>query len=108
MQDFDKKGEPCVSYDVVANPEALGFIEKSGGSLSFLVMQVVEQCSGEPAFREQVVQLCLAAVAQKYKIEHLGEVEARQVDSNRLNQVRCSFQASQDQVQGRRSPMLHS
>ena len=21
-KDFDKKGEPCVSYDVVANPEA--------------------------------------------------------------------------------------
>lgn len=51
VEDFDKKGEPCVSYDVVANPE------------------VVEQCSTEPAFREQVVQLCLAAVAQKYKIE---------------------------------------
>eukprot|EP00913_Durusdinium_trenchii_P021451 g20159.t1 len=51
VEDFDKKGEPCISYDVVANPE------------------VVEQCSTEPAFREQVVQLCLAAVAQKYKIE---------------------------------------
>ena len=22
VEDFDKKGEPCISYDVVANPEA--------------------------------------------------------------------------------------
>lgn len=22
LEDFDKKGEPCISYDVVANPEA--------------------------------------------------------------------------------------
>mmetsp|Transcript_46905 Transcript_46905/g.109612 ORF Transcript_46905/g.109612 Transcript_46905/m.109612 type:complete len:444 (-) Transcript_46905:54-1385(-) len=51
VEDFDKKGEPCVTYDVVANPK------------------VVEECSAEPAFREQVVQLCLAAVSQKYKLQ---------------------------------------
>ncbi|CAJ1408566.1 unnamed protein product [Effrenium voratum] len=52
VEDFDKKGEPCVSYDVVANP------------------QVVEECSTDSAFREQVVQLCMAAVSQKYKMQH--------------------------------------
>ncbi|CAJ1326900.1 unnamed protein product [Effrenium voratum] len=51
VEDFDKKGEPCVSYDVVANP------------------QVVEECSTDSAFREQVVQLCMAAVSQKYKMQ---------------------------------------
>jgi len=51
VEDFDKKGEPCVTYDVVTNPE------------------VLENSATEPAFREQVVQLCIAAVAQKYKLE---------------------------------------
>eukprot|EP00931_Biecheleriopsis_adriatica_P115689 TRINITY_DN91456_c0_g1_i1.p1 TRINITY_DN91456_c0_g1~~TRINITY_DN91456_c0_g1_i1.p1 ORF type:complete len:449 (-),score=123.43 TRINITY_DN91456_c0_g1_i1:95-1441(-) len=51
VEDFDKKGEPCVTYDVVANPE------------------VVKNSSDEPAFREQVVQLCIAAISQKYKLE---------------------------------------
>lgn len=51
VEDFDKKGEPCVTYDVVANPE------------------VVDESSREPSFREQVCQLCIAAISQKYKIE---------------------------------------
>lgn len=51
VEDFDKKKEPCVTYDLVANPE------------------VVDECQQHPAFRESVVQLCLAAVSQKYKIE---------------------------------------
>lgn len=51
VEDFDKKQEPCVTYDLVANPE------------------VVEECLKTPAFRESVVQLCLAAVCQKYKVE---------------------------------------
>lgn len=51
IEDFDKKGEPCVSYDLVANPD------------------VVDECSKEPNFKETVIQLCLAAVAQKYKVE---------------------------------------
>lgn len=51
VEDFDKKKEPCVTYDLVANPE------------------VVKECLSTPAFMDTVVQLCLAAVAQKYKIE---------------------------------------
>jgi len=51
VEDFDKKGEPCVTYDLVANPA------------------VVEECQQTPAFRDTVVQLCLGAVAQKYKVE---------------------------------------
>lgn len=51
QEDFDKKNEPCVTYDLVANPT------------------VVEECGKIPAFRDTVVQLCLAAVAQKYKID---------------------------------------
>mmetsp|Transcript_85459 Transcript_85459/g.160987 ORF Transcript_85459/g.160987 Transcript_85459/m.160987 type:complete len:419 (+) Transcript_85459:232-1488(+) len=51
VEDFDKKNEPCVTYDLVANPET------------------VEECTRTPAFRESVVMLCLHAVSQKYKIE---------------------------------------
>eukprot|EP00928_Gymnodinium_smaydae_P007493 TRINITY_DN12695_c0_g1_i1.p1 TRINITY_DN12695_c0_g1~~TRINITY_DN12695_c0_g1_i1.p1 ORF type:complete len:440 (+),score=115.68 TRINITY_DN12695_c0_g1_i1:104-1423(+) len=51
VEDFDKKKEPCVTYDIVANPT------------------VVEECKNLPQFRESVVQLCMAALAQKYKIE---------------------------------------
>jgi hypothetical protein len=51
MEDFDKKNEPCVTYDLVANPET------------------VTECQNTPAFRESVVNLCMAAVAQKYKVE---------------------------------------
>lgn len=51
VEDFDKKNEPCVTYDLVANPET------------------VSECSKTPHFRETVVTLCLAAVSQKYKIE---------------------------------------
>jgi len=51
VEDSDKKNEPCVTYDLVANPET------------------VAECQKTPAFRESVVNLCLAAVGQKYKIE---------------------------------------
>jgi len=51
VEDFDKKQEPCVTYDLVANPT------------------VVAECENLPSFRDSVVQLCLSAVAQKYKIE---------------------------------------
>jgi len=51
VEDFDKKNEPCVTYDLVANPET------------------VAECQKTPAFRESVVNLCIAAVGQKYKIE---------------------------------------
>jgi hypothetical protein len=51
VEDFDKKGEPCVTYDLVANPE------------------VVEECGKEPNFKETVIHLCLSALAQKYKVE---------------------------------------
>merc|ERR1719408_409512 len=51
VEDFDKKNEPCVTYDLVANPET------------------VMECSKTPAFRETVVNLCIAAVVQKYKVE---------------------------------------
>jgi len=51
MEDFDKKNEPCVTYDLVANPET------------------VMECSKTPAFRETVVNLCIASVNQKFKVE---------------------------------------
>lgn len=51
VEDFDKKQEPCVTYDLVANPE------------------IVDECNQTPAFRDSIVQLCLAAVAQKYDVE---------------------------------------
>lgn len=51
VEDFDKKNEPCITYDLVANPET------------------VAECSKTPNFRDSVVSLCLAAVSQKYKIE---------------------------------------
>jgi hypothetical protein len=51
VEDFDKKQEPCVTYDLVANPT------------------VVAECETVTQFRDSVVQLCLSAVAQKYKIE---------------------------------------
>eukprot|EP00933_Yihiella_yeosuensis_P052903 TRINITY_DN5103_c2_g1_i1.p1 TRINITY_DN5103_c2_g1~~TRINITY_DN5103_c2_g1_i1.p1 ORF type:complete len:449 (+),score=104.11 TRINITY_DN5103_c2_g1_i1:80-1426(+) len=51
VEDFDKKGEPCTTYDIVANPE------------------VVDNCAKDSGMREQVVQLVMAALAQKYKIE---------------------------------------
>jgi len=51
VEDFDKKNEACVTYDLVANPET------------------VLECSKTPAFRETVVNLCLAAVGQKFKVE---------------------------------------
>merc|ERR1719408_1215978 len=51
IEDFDKKNEPCVTYDLVANPET------------------VMECSKTPQFRETVVNLCLAAVGQKFKVE---------------------------------------
>jgi len=51
VEDFDKKQEPCVTYDLVANPT------------------VVAECENLPSFRDSVVQLCLSAVAQKYKVE---------------------------------------
>mmetsp|Transcript_38424 Transcript_38424/g.99445 ORF Transcript_38424/g.99445 Transcript_38424/m.99445 type:complete len:448 (-) Transcript_38424:95-1438(-) len=51
VEDFDKKSEPCVTYDIVANPE------------------IVEESQKQPSFRENLVSLCLAAVSQKYKIE---------------------------------------
>lgn len=51
IEDFDKKNEPCVTYDVVANPT------------------VVEECLGNAQFKDTVVQLVVSAVAQKYKVE---------------------------------------
>lgn len=51
VEDFDKKKEPCITYDIVANPE------------------IVEASVKEPAFRENLVALCLAAIGQKYKCE---------------------------------------
>jgi len=50
VEDFDKKNEPCVTYDLVANPD------------------VVKECKNTPAFRDTLVELCFAAVAQKYKV----------------------------------------
>lgn len=50
IEDFDKKQEPCTTYDLVANPET------------------VDNANSEPQFRETLVQLCLASVAQKYSI----------------------------------------
>jgi len=51
IEDFDKKNEPCVTYDLVANPET------------------VMECSKTPAFRETVVNLCIASICQKYKVQ---------------------------------------
>lgn len=51
VEDFDKKGEPCVSFDLVANPH------------------IVEECVKEPAFKESVISICMAAVSQKHKVE---------------------------------------
>jgi len=51
VEDFDKKQEPCVTYDLVANPD------------------VVKECKELPQFRDSLVQLCFAAIAQKYKVE---------------------------------------
>mmetsp|Transcript_27813 Transcript_27813/g.58854 ORF Transcript_27813/g.58854 Transcript_27813/m.58854 type:complete len:440 (-) Transcript_27813:66-1385(-) len=51
VEDSDKKGEPCVTYDIVANPD------------------VVAECGRTPNFRETVIQLCISAIAQKYKVE---------------------------------------
>jgi len=51
QEDFDKKNEPCITYDLVANPT------------------VVEECQKMPSFRDTVTQLCLAAIGQKYKCE---------------------------------------
>eukprot|EP00929_Paragymnodinium_shiwhaense_P000855 TRINITY_DN10105_c0_g1_i1.p1 TRINITY_DN10105_c0_g1~~TRINITY_DN10105_c0_g1_i1.p1 ORF type:complete len:428 (-),score=101.60 TRINITY_DN10105_c0_g1_i1:418-1701(-) len=51
VEDFDKKNEPCVTYDLVANPE------------------IVKECKETPNFRDTICQLCLAAITQKYKIE---------------------------------------
>jgi len=51
VEDFDKKNEPCITYDLVANPET------------------VLECGKTPAFRETVVNLCLAAVSNKYKLQ---------------------------------------
>jgi len=51
VEDSDKKNEPCLTYDLVANPET------------------VAECQKTPAFRDTVVSLCLAAVAQKYSVE---------------------------------------
>lgn len=51
IEDFDKKQEPCIVYDLVANPET------------------VEECRKTPQFRDMVVQLCIMAVAQKYAVD---------------------------------------
>jgi hypothetical protein len=51
VEDFDKKKEPCVTYDVVANPD------------------VIKEAKETPAFRDSLVTLGLSAVGQKYKIE---------------------------------------
>mmetsp|Transcript_28579 Transcript_28579/g.66215 ORF Transcript_28579/g.66215 Transcript_28579/m.66215 type:complete len:435 (+) Transcript_28579:128-1432(+) len=51
VEDFDKKGEPCVTYDLIVNPE------------------VVSKCQETPEYRDFVVQLCMSAVGQKYKME---------------------------------------
>ncbi|CAK0853585.1 unnamed protein product [Prorocentrum cordatum] len=52
--DFDKKNEPCVTYDLVANPK---------------VVEDDPTCSGNAQFKDTVIQLCISAVAQKYKVE---------------------------------------
>lgn len=91
VEDFDKKGEPCISYDVVANPE------------------VVEQCSTEPAFREQVVQLCLAAVAQKYKIELDARFKLPKIKykgtSVQLQRIRKKKESQIQEVDDSKAPM---
>jgi len=51
VEDFDKKGEPCLTYDLIVNPE------------------VVSKCQEAPEYRDFVVQLCMNAVGQKYKME---------------------------------------
>jgi len=51
VEDFDKKLELCVTYDLIAAPS------------------VLQECADSLQMRDSVVQLCIAAVAQKYKIE---------------------------------------
>ena len=49
-EDFDKKKTPCVTYDLVANPDT------------------VEECANQPEFKATVIQLCMSAVQQKHKV----------------------------------------
>jgi len=50
-EDFDKKHQPCVTYDVVLNPHAITASEE------------------DPNFRHMVVQLLMGSVAQKYSLQ---------------------------------------
>lgn len=50
VEDFDKKQEPCTSFDLVANPET------------------VDNAITEPQFKQTLVQLCMASIENKYKI----------------------------------------
>jgi len=49
-EDFDKKNVPCVTYDVVLNPESITAGED------------------DPNFKHMVVQLAMGAISQKYSI----------------------------------------
>lgn len=51
VEDFDKKGEPCIAYDLIINPD------------------VVSECAKVPQYRDMVCQLGMSAISQKYKVE---------------------------------------
>merc|ERR550534_2296895 len=48
IEDFDKKKDPCLTLDLVANPDTIA------------------EANGSTEFREMVIRLCMAAVEQKY------------------------------------------
>lgn len=86
VEDFDKKKEPCVTYDLVANPD------------------VVNECQQQAAFRDSVVSLCLAAVSQKYKIELDAKYKLPKMkykgESVQIQRIRQAKQSQIEEVPG--------
>jgi len=94
VEDFDKKHEPCVTYDLVANPT------------------VVAECENHPSFRDSVVQLCLSAISQKYKIELDARYKLPKMKykgtSVQLQRIRKSKQSQIQEVSRNDSPQDHA
>jgi hypothetical protein len=85
-EDFDKQNNPCVTYDVVLNPNSIIAGEE------------------DPNFKHMVVQLALGAIAQKYSLAlnpkyRLPKMKYKGGSATRLQRLRVKKESQIEEVE---------
>merc|ERR1712224_303217 len=84
-EDFDKQNNPCVTYDVVLNPNSIIAGEE------------------DPNFKHMVVQLAMGAIAQKYSLAlnpkyKLPKMKYKGGSATRLQRLRVKKESQIEEV----------